>query len=133
MGLKEYLLDSNVIIDHFGNRLPKNFFKSISNQNIFNCNISVITKIEILGYKLENKSINKFIEDSKIIDLHDQIVDKTIEIRKNHKIKIADAIIAATSLIHNFTLITHNIKDFNKINQMKIIDPYKQFSIESNK
>ncbi len=30
MGLKNYLLDSNVIIDHFGNKLPKNFFESLA-------------------------------------------------------------------------------------------------------
>ena len=38
--------------------------------------------------------------------------------------KLPDAIIAATAIINNFTLITHNIKDFQKITELQTMDLY---------
>ena len=38
--------------------------------------------------------------------------------------KLPDAIIAATAIINDFTLITHNIKDFQKVTGLQVIDSY---------
>ena len=37
------------------------------------------------------------------------------EIRKKYNLKLPDAIIAATCLVNNCSLITNNIKDFDEI------------------
>lgn len=39
------------------------------------------------------------------------------------KMSSGDDIIAATTLINDFTLHTHNVKDFDWIPNLKIIDP----------
>ena len=62
--------------------------------------------------------------DANVFDLMDTIVDISIEIRKKHKIKLPDGIIAATALAFNFILITRNAKDFQNIPKLKIIDPH---------
>ncbi len=44
--------------------------------------------------------------------LDELVTQKTILLRRKHKkLKLGDAIIAATAIIHNLTLITHNTKD----------------------
>jgi predicted nucleic acid-binding protein len=70
------------------------------------------------------KILKSFIEDSLIIELEQPIKIKTADIRKQYNLKIPDAIIAATALINNLTLITRNTKDFEKVEGLKIIDPF---------
>jgi toxin FitB len=52
------------------------------------------------------------------------IVEQTILLRKKHKIKTPDAIIAATALVHDLTIITRNSGDFEKIEGLKTVNPY---------
>ena len=59
-----------------------------------------------------------------IYHIDDEIIEKTIELRKKHKIKLPDAIIAATAIVNNFTLISHNFNDFQKITELNFIDSY---------
>lgn len=56
--------------------------------------------------------------------LTDEIVDETIAIRKVHKIKLPDAIIAATAKTKNLALITRNESDFNAVSGLTIINPW---------
>lgn len=86
-------------------------------------NISVINKIEILGHNTAGNAIEEFINMAYVFDLEKNIVAKTIKLRKEYKIKLPDAIIAATALENSLTLITRNIKDFKDINGLKVINP----------
>ena len=47
----------------------------------------------------------------------------TILIRKSNKIKLPDAIIAATAIVNNITLVTCNSDDFKLINGLKMLNP----------
>ena len=38
--------------------------------------------------------------------------------------KLGDAIIAATALVHGLVLITNNTKDFTQIQDLVIVDPH---------
>ena len=82
--------------------------------------ISIISKMELLGYafknRLEEMYIIELINSLNIIPLDDIIVDTTITIRKANKIKLPDAIIYATAYVMNGKLFTNNIADFDKIN-----------------
>ncbi|MBS1503550.1 MAG: PIN domain-containing protein, partial [Bacteroidetes bacterium] len=42
----------------------------------------------------------------------DDLIDEIIHIRKNYKIKIPDAFIAATALTNDLVLLTRNVEDF---------------------
>ena len=125
---QQYLIDSNAVIDYLSGKLPKNrmsFMNSVINDIPY---ISVITKIEILGYKTTPKAyrlLTGFVDDSVILGLSDDVVEQTIEIRKEHKIKTPDSIIAATALVNKLTIITRNTKDFGKIEGLEIINPHE--------
>ena len=62
--------------------------------------------------------------DAVVLELSDEIVTKTIEVRIKHKLKVPDAIITATARVHNMTLITRNVADFGKIPSLSIINPW---------
>ena len=55
-----------------------------------------------------------------------QWAEQTITLRKKHKIKLPDAIIAATALVHNLTLLTRNEKDFSKISNVESTNPWNK-------
>ena len=124
---QEFIIDSNVVIDYLAGNLPAwgmNFLNRIVNKTPF---VSVITKIEVLGFKSNvetSKLLSGFFPDSIIIALNANIVDITIEIRKQHKIKTPDAIIAASAMNIGFGILTRNTKDFNTISGLKLINPF---------
>ena len=55
--------------------------------------------------------------------IDNKIIEETISIRKTHKIKLPDAIIAATCMVNGLEILTLNTKDFENINKLKVIDP----------
>ncbi len=91
--------------------------------------ISVITKIEALGFSFKNIEEHKLLLDIcnelKVIPLTDQIAEETINLRKNYKIKLPDAIIYATALVEKLPLLTNNINDFKLIDGgVELINPF---------
>jgi len=126
---KKYLIDSNVIIDYMANIIPEkgtNFVENIFNTQFL---ISVITKIEVLGYNdLPNKmsAMGNFISLSEILSLNETITEKTIELKRTfRKMKLGDAIIAATAIDGNLILITRNVDDFKFIPNFTVVNPYE--------
>ena len=119
MERKNYLIDTNVAIYYFGLAMSnesEKFMDQILGKKYY---ISVINRIELLGFKKlngnESDALSSFISNSIIIDLEEDIILETIQIRKKYNIKLPDAIIAATCLVNNYLLITNNIKDFDEI------------------
>ena len=51
-------------------------------------------------------------------------INKTIELRKNLKIKIPDAIIAATALTNDLILVTRNTDDFRNMTGLEVMNPW---------
>ncbi len=92
--------------------------------------ISAITEIELLCWKTATQKdlevINNFINDVLVIELEQTIKNKTAEIRKSVKIKLPDAIIAATALVYGMTLVTRNSKDFDAISDLLKINPWEK-------
>lgn len=90
--------------------------------------LSVITRIELLAWPDASfhdlKIIQNFITSSIIYGLDEPIILETISIRKQYKTKLPDAIIAATALVNNLTLLTRNLSDFKKITGLEVTDPY---------
>jgi predicted nucleic acid-binding protein len=86
--------------------------------------ISVISKIELLSLPNASREIVEFTNVAVVILLEENVIEKTIELRKKYRIKLPDAVIAATTLIYHLTLITHNIRDFKSISRLKLVDSY---------
>lgn len=124
MGAK-YLIDTNAVIDYLDGKLPSSGNNLLDDNNV---NISVITRMELLSWSgsLEKQTeiLEEFISLSQVFNLSESIIQKTIKVRKAFATKLPDAIIAATALTHDFTLITRNTKDFNKIAGLNVVNPH---------
>ncbi len=123
-----YLLDTNTAIYFLEGVLPPAclpFMQSVLDEE---CNISIITKIELLGWQFpsaeKESEVTDFVTASVIIGLSDEIANQTISIRKSLKIKLPDAIIAATALVHGFELISRNEDDFKKVPGLGVVNPF---------
>ena len=121
---KRYLIDSNAVVGFQEGAL------SASGQSLFitiideEFNLSIINKIELLGYKNVSKATVELVVLATIFELDNAVSNATIEIRKKHKIKMPDAIIAATALVHDLIIVTRNTKDFAQISKIKTINPF---------
>ena len=121
---KRYLIDTNVLIEYIGGLLPEKLTVKVGNIIDKEFNISFVNKIEILGHASAQEMIVKFIDAANIYYVDNQIVEKTISIRKTKKIKLPDALLAATAIIYGFTLLTRNVDDFVGIDDLKIENPW---------
>lgn len=123
-----YLLDSNTVIDYIGHLHPEKGRKWLNKVIDEEINSSIITKIEVLSFKPDKDDnypvLVDYFETASIFDLSADIVSKTIQIRQKQKIKLPDAIIAATAIVFDFTLITRNTKDFKNIDGLNLLNPY---------
>jgi predicted nucleic acid-binding protein len=59
------------------------------------------------------------------VKISEEIVSTAIRIRREKSIKLPDAVIAATCLVYNFTLVTRNQRDFKGIDRLNIYNPFK--------
>jgi predicted nucleic acid-binding protein len=100
----QYLLDSNTVIDFSTKKLPDKAQKKLSVIIDTAPKISIINKIELLSLSNVSRQIVFFTEKAFIIPLNEDVVKKTIDLRKKYRIKIPDAIIAATALVLDLTL-----------------------------
>lgn len=57
-----------------------------------------------------------------IVNLDFWIAELAAEVRRKHKVKLIDAIIAATALSTNSMLVTKNTRDFQKITELKLFE-----------
>mgnify|MGYP000095738839 CR=1 FL=1 len=122
---KRYLIDTNVVVDFSVNRLSGKGKKLVMECIDTDPCISIITKIELLGFSLVTQEIKDFVKSSLIVGLSEEIVDETIALRKSYKIQLPDAIIALTAIVSNFALLTRNFSDFKKIKNLSVVDLYK--------
>jgi predicted nucleic acid-binding protein len=88
---------------------------------------SFITEIELLSFEDEEKrrGILSFLKKGKRINIDKNIISKTIEIRKSHRLKIPDAIIVASAKIINADLYTSDDEIIRKIDFMNIRNLFK--------
>lgn len=125
---QKYLIDTNVIAHLFADRLPANgieFVKEIIDRDFI---IFVVVEIEVLTYnEVPEKMplIEEFVGLATILPLNKVVTQKAIELRRSkRKLKLADAIIAATAIIYQLKLITNNSRDFTNIAGLHIVDPH---------
>lgn len=121
----QFLFDTNTIIDFQSQAIPNSGLSFISEIINKDFTVSFVSYIEFLGYKNVTKEMEDFISLATIIEINPTLIKQTIDLRKKYKIKLPDAIIAATAIVYNQTLISRNINDFKNIELLKVINPYQ--------
>jgi predicted nucleic acid-binding protein len=92
--------------------------------------VSVVSYVEALGYHrhtAEDKlALEKFFARSVMLEIDKQVLMKAIELKQMRRMKLGDALIAATALVHDCTLATHNTADFAWIPNLSLVDPVER-------
>jgi len=112
-------LDTNIILYLIsGDETVAEF---LNNKNIF---MSVDTELELLGYNdmdpKELSTIESLLADFNIVDINSEIKSTVIRLRKFYKLKLPDAIIAATSDYLNLTFMTSD-RNLSKLSELNIL------------
>ena len=119
MNGNKIFVDTNILIYFLQG--DKDVIAMISDKEIV---ISFITELELLSLpKISDKSkklIKELLKICLIIDINAEIKDLAIEFRKKSKIKLPDAIIAATAYFHQLPLLTAD-KQFKSIEELEVL------------
>ena len=121
-GNNRYLFDTNAVIHLLqGHSALEKLLESIDWFGV-----SIISQLEFLSFdgleKADEILFAQFLDRVQVIGLEpyfDDLISSAISIRKNHKLKLPDAIIAATAISANAILITAD-KDFKKITGLMV-------------
>lgn len=124
------VFDSNILIYHINGQLDSAAEQALSVYFEQPAYISTITAMEVLSWPghLEESVLmtTAFLEVFDEIAIDAEIKVVAIKIRRNYRLKLPDAIIAATALHLGLPLITRNVKDFRDIPELKLINPFDE-------
>ncbi|WKN29542.1 type II toxin-antitoxin system VapC family toxin [Porifericola rhodea] len=120
------LWDSNIIIY---SSLPEHAFLLQWSED-YSVEVSAISCLEALGYhQLKEKDkayFERFFKATHVIPISDVILKTAVQLRQQKKMSLGDALIAATALEHQLTLLTRNKSDFQHIQSLTVIDPFEK-------
>jgi predicted nucleic acid-binding protein len=109
MGKMNYLFDTNAILYEL-----KGISKPIELKNTDSIFCSFVTKIELLSYtKMSEQEINTIkllLSQLNVIYVDDDIIEKSISIKRKSKLKIPDEIICSSALNKKAALVTADKK-----------------------
>lgn len=124
----KYFFDSNVFIYFLNDQLSSNGQQLIVSGLREGSAYSVITRIEVLGFTSTQEQINaalRLLDGFIEVGLNESILQRTIHMRQRYRrLKIPDAIIAATAIELALPLVTRNVDDFKEIASLHVMDPF---------
>ena len=118
------LLDSNILIYAANEPPPKIEAMVTSGENA----VASVVQIEVYGFsglKAEEKAaLEVLFRRLTVHPLDTAVIDRAITLRQQRKMGLADAIIAATAIVHGVPLVTANVGDFKHVEGLKLVDPF---------
>ncbi|MGA2862914.1 MAG: type II toxin-antitoxin system VapC family toxin [Verrucomicrobiota bacterium] len=123
-----WLLDSNVLIDALaglarGVRVLQEARKRPEVSVVY----SAITRIEVLGLpnlsEQEEAAVRRLLNEFDEIAVTNAVIERTIQIRKAVRIKIPDALIAASAETAQAIIVTRNTSDFQRVPGLTVVHP----------
>ncbi|GHB59803.1 type II toxin-antitoxin system VapC family toxin [Persicitalea jodogahamensis] len=118
-----YLIDSNLII--YSSQSKFAYLRPVILHA--EATVSEISRLETLGYHKitpkDERYFNSLFSLTRTLEIDLFTINKAIDLRKTRKMSVADAIIAATALLNDCELYSHNVQDFSWIEGLRIVDP----------
>lgn len=117
------LVDSNILIYAAKPEFPQ--LKELLEQD--DLAVSELTKLEVLGYhgltEEAEEYFNAVFSLVTVLPITSEVIDRATALRQQRNMKSADAIIAATALLHCTEIITRNTGDFDHIPDLIVNNP----------
>lgn len=106
----KFLLDTNVVIGLLKNTPAASELLATNHCKPSACAVSQVTRIELFSYPnlspTEDQTIRALLATVRVIFLDEEVEQATIAIRQKKKLKLPDAVVAATALAKNLKLLT---------------------------
>ncbi len=108
MSGNKFLVDTNIVLGYLkGTPEIVRFFESLENAELY---ASIITRMELLSFHgitdTEENLVRAFLDAVKVIPVTEQVEQAAIAIRRATRGKLPDAIVAASALCAEATLVT---------------------------
>jgi len=116
------LFDTNILVDylnavpHARTELRRYTEKAVS--------IVSWTEVMVGATDAVEAATRSFLSSFDVIALDGEIAERAVSLRRNHHIKLPDAIVWATAQVHAMLLVTRNTKDF-KAGDPSVRMPYR--------
>ncbi|MCU0348082.1 MAG: type II toxin-antitoxin system VapC family toxin [Saprospiraceae bacterium] len=85
--------------------------------------------METLGYAFsdltEKQETEALLNVLVRLPIADSVVMKVIELRQSRRMKLPDAIIAATAILNDCSVVTRNIADFTGLDGLEVLNPFE--------
>ncbi len=88
---------------------------------------SLISRVEALGFHrigvVESAALERIFVWLEVLPVSNEVAEIAILLRRSRRMKLGDALIAATALFYNLLLVTRNIADFRGVAGLRMLDP----------
>jgi predicted nucleic acid-binding protein len=109
------LVDTDVLVDHLRGARP---FKP---RTVTGVSYSVITRAELFaGRASQEGEVSRLLAPFRELPVDRHIAELGGRLRREHGIRLADALIAATALTHRLDLWTRNVRDFEAVPKLRL-------------
>lgn len=124
---RQILVDTDILIDVANNiSIAINRLKAeAQNSSLV---ISIVTQMELIvgcRNKTELQNLDKFLQHYQLIPINESISEKAVELvktyRLSHGLLIPDALIAATAIAFDISLLSKNQKDYHFIPELNLL------------
>lgn len=125
---KKICLDTDLCIEIIkGNHLVENFFEEFGTFEVF---VSSVTVFELLLRETNLEEVKTFVDSFNVLPFDESCAAKASDIFKGLKKKgklvdFRDIFIAAGCIINNCKLATLNIRHFENIKELNLVNPVK--------
>lgn len=115
--VSDVLLDTDVVIDHLRGARRLAIADGLTSY-------SVVTRAELFaGRAKEEGAIAQLLGPFRELPVDRAIAECAGRLRRDHGVRIADALIAATALMHGLALVTRNFRDFEHVPRLRLRPP----------
>ena len=118
------LLDSNILIYAANQSAPEIDALATAADSA----VASVTQIEVYGFTglkpEEEAALDILFRRLTVHPLDTSVIERAIALRQESKMGLADAIIAATALVHGLNLVTRNDGDFKHVAGLRVVNPF---------
>lgn len=133
----KYLLDTNIISD-FRRGISEDLNRWVSTRTVGEAALSAITVFELEqgALRIERRDprsgahLREWVERTvtvefaeRVLPLDDRVAREAARLHVPDPMPEMDAFLAATALVHNLTLVTRNVRDFERT-QVRLLNPW---------
>ena len=90
--------------------------------------VSAVSYVEVLGFHRLNEQDLTFLESffsfATVLPITQRVLDQAVKLRQTRRMSLGDSLVAATCLVHNLTLVTRNVDDFQWIAELQLLNPF---------